>query len=155
MQFNVIMNWIDIVEWAFKYFALLISVVAVIVGIWQFRRQHKLSFFERYTSRYQHIMEIMPESVLEGKPLPKNNQEQAIHAIWLYIDLCSEEFYLHKQKYIEEKVWEEWKGGMEIMFALPAIKEVFEKKYMKSYEDFAEFAKKELFKGDSRKSTKE
>ena len=132
--------------------AFLISVVTVIVGIYQFKRQHKLSFFERYTSRYQHIMEIMPESVLDGKPLPQNNQEQAIHAIWLYIDLCSEEFYLHKQKYIEEKVWEEWKGGMKIMFALPAVNEVFEKKYKKSYEDFAKFAEKELYKGDSQKS---
>ena len=123
---------------------MLTGIVTICFTIYQFVHQLRLSLFEKYTARYQHIMEIMPEYVLNGDSLPGENDENAIRAIRLYIDLCSEEFYLHQHKYLDEIVWKEWKGGMKHMFSYPSVQSVFEDKYQKTYKEFAAFIVKEL-----------
>lgn len=123
---------------------MLTGIVALCLTIYQFAHQLQLSLFEKYTARYQHIMEIMPEYILNGSPLPEENDENAIRAIRLYIDLCSEEFYLHQNKYLDETVWKEWKGGMKHMFSYPSVQSVFVDKYQKTYKEFAAFVDKEL-----------
>ncbi len=123
---------------------MLTGIVTICFTIYQFVRQLRLSLFEKYTARYQHIMEIMPEYVLKGNPLPEENNENAICAIRLYIDLCSEEFYLYQHKYLDEAVWKEWKEGMKNMFNKSSVQSVFEDKYQKDYKDFAAFIVKEL-----------
>ena len=123
---------------------MLTGIVALCFTIYQFVRQLRLSLFEKYTARYQHIMEIMPEYVLKGNPLPEENNEDAIRAIRLYIDLCSEEFYLYQHKYLDEAVWKEWKEGMKNMFNNSSVQSVFEDNYQKDYKDFAEFIDKEI-----------
>lgn len=125
-------------------FALIASVIAIIVGIVQFKRQLKLSFFEKYTSRYMHIMEILPESFWTNTPLSTLDEENAIHAIRLYIDLCSEEYYLYKNHHLNEKVWKEWKSGMKQMFEHPIVKDVFDQKHVKTYQEFVKFVENEL-----------
>lgn len=42
-----------------------------------------------------------------------------------YFDLCSEEFYLHKRKLIDENVWELWGGGMRAAFSKAAFRQAW------------------------------
>ena len=142
---SCIQNCIDLWGVVINAVIMVTGIIAILVTIVHGNRHREQSFFEKYTARYQHIIEIMPESVLEGEPLPQKDREKAIRAIRLYIDLCSEEYYLYEQKYIDEKVWEEWKGGMKIMFTYPSVKTVFEEKYQKTYIEFAEFIELKLY----------
>ena len=41
----------------------IVSVVGIAVACIQFGKQQKLDFFARYTERYQHIIEQLPEYV--------------------------------------------------------------------------------------------
>lgn len=128
-------------------FGVVVAILTLAIGVLQFIRQQRWSFFEKYTARFQHIIEIMPESVLSGKTVPEEDKKQAMRATRLYIDLCSEEFYLRQKRRINRKVWKEWKGGMEIIFSNPFVKNFFQKTYQKTYHDFANFVEKELIKG--------
>lgn len=133
----------------------IIAITTLAIGVFQFNKQQRLSFFEKYTARYQHIMEIMPESVLSNRMFSQKDKEQATRAIRLYIDLCSEEFYLHDKKFLDKKVWKEWREGMEIMFSKPSVLKVYEKSYGRTYTDFATFVENELLNGVGQKSKKE
>ena len=86
----------------------------------------------------------MPEKVFTDEALTTEEEEKAIRAIRMYIDLCSEEYYLFQNKYLDEKVWNEWKGGMKMMFTNSLVINVFETKYSKTYEEFAKFLKWEI-----------
>ena len=145
-KYSEYITWnIDSLNVYVNFMIMLTGIVTIIVTASQFIRQQRISLFEKYTQRYQHIIEIMPEYIFEGKPLHKRDKE-AVRAIRLYIDLCSEEFYLHQQKYLDKKVWTEWKGGMKIMFSYSSVKEVFNKNYKTTYKEFASFVEKELNK---------
>ena len=106
-KYSEYITWnIDSLNVYVNFMIMLTGIVTIIVTASQFIRQQRISLFEKYTQRYQHIIEIMPEYIFEGKPLHKRDKE-AVRAIRLYIDLCSEEFYLHQQKYLDKKVFPE------------------------------------------------
>lgn len=136
-------------------FGVVVAILTLAIGVLQFIRQKRWSFFEKYTARYQHVIEIMPESVLSGKTVPEEDKKQAMCATRLYIDLCSEEFYLRQKRHIYRKVWKEWKEGMKIMFSNPFVKDFFQKTYKKTYVDFANFVENELIQGIDQKTNKE
>jgi len=130
----------------YEWLSLAALFLAAIVAIFQLRQStldsikwQRLSFFEKYTARYQHIMEIMPECVLEDKPLPEKDEENAFRAIRLYLDLCSEEYYLYTKGFINQDVWKEWEEGMKEMFSKPALTRYIETKNPKYYKDFLNF----------------
>ena len=47
----------------------IVSVVGIAVACIQFGKQQKLDFFARYTERYQHIIEQLPEYVYTNQTL--------------------------------------------------------------------------------------
>lgn len=99
------------------------------------------------------IMKNMPSCVLynRNKELEKKEDEDKYEKfkvnVFLYFDLCSEEYYLHQNKYIEEKVWNDWKEGMAGFFnRLSVNKQLHEivKEHKDAYPDFIDFLKYEL-----------
>jgi len=42
-----------------------------------------------------------------------------------YFDLCFEEFTLYEKKFIDNDLWEIWKGGMEVAFSKSAFKQAW------------------------------
>ena len=66
------------------------------------KQQTQVSLFMEFTRRYQKIM----FNLLKGGGEKKYYQT-------LYIDLCSEEYYMQEQGYLLDKVWEIWEEGIE------------------------------------------
>lgn len=42
-----------------------------------------------------------------------------------YFDLCSEEYYLWKNKNVDEDTWKEWESGIKFTFSKPAFKQAW------------------------------
>ncbi|GEM_PF-6498852 len=129
---------------------LFVTIIGLIVAGRQFYQQHRLSFYEHYTERNMMIMDEMPSFVLYKKDkvtLSKEDEEKWRVSIFLYFDLCSEEYYLHQTKYIEDKVWNDWKDGMADFFNRDGVNEILQEiveQYRESYRDFIDFLKYEL-----------
>ncbi len=68
------------------------------------KQQMKISVFMGCTSRFQEIK------------LHLKKEEQNEYYQKLYIDLCSEEFYLNSKDYISNDVWDIWVKGMKVTF---------------------------------------
>ncbi|MGN0208316.1 MAG: hypothetical protein ACI397_02570, partial [Paludibacteraceae bacterium] len=122
-----------------------VSVAGVAVACFHFNKQQKLDFFARYTERYQHIIEQLPEYVFaDDKDLTEEEYQKIMPIIRAYFDLCSEEFYLHKQHHLSKNVWKEWEAGMVSMFQRPVFKQCWKRINPKStcYSEFALFVQK-------------
>ena len=83
---------------------LIIAVITLIHNAVQARKQYKLDFFKEFTHRYQEILLASDGEQMDSRGIPKR--------IVMYFNLCSEEFYLHRQGYILPDVWNFWKEGM-------------------------------------------
>ncbi len=107
--------------------------------------QIKHNYFSEYTKRYQEIIIHFPENINEDtfsyEELEKNKKDETMRYMRVYFDLCSEEFFLHKHKYIDEKVWKEWEEGMSYVFNKKAFRRVWEKISSDTgfYTDFKKF----------------
>lgn len=94
----------DIITLVIASLSFILAVVSLIITLISSRRQTQMAFFAEYTKRYQDIMfHIM---------LDDGNQKQYER---LYLDLCSEEYFLHKKNYLPRKVWKMWEDGMKLM----------------------------------------
>ncbi|MBF0585316.1 hypothetical protein INT08_06660 [Prosthecochloris sp. N3] len=104
-----------------------ISVLAVFVALvalwWEVKQntqQAKIQNFLAYTQRYQEIMANLPCDIdrdsfsLDSLDLQK--KEYVLRWIRAYYDLCSEEYYLYRQRLIDKNVWLLWEMGMKDSF---------------------------------------
>ena len=61
----------------------------------------QISMFAECTRRYQEIMLHI-----------RQREQDKLYYQTLYIDLCSEEFFLYKEGFLPKSVWAIWKDGM-------------------------------------------
>jgi hypothetical protein len=84
----------------------------------------QLQVFLACTSRFDDIVQKLPIKVrATGTDFDTSidlkkalSDEQAIHAVIRYFNLCAEEFYLFKHGLIAQEVWDLWKSQIEAMF---------------------------------------
>src|SRR5882724_12747818 len=93
-----------------------IGIITLIFVIISYRRQMNAHTFLEYTNRFEKIMESFPRSSWSARlnlygPLPATSEELSLCALQ-YLNLCSEEFYLHKRGYLAKDVWQIWEGEM-------------------------------------------
>lgn len=145
----------SVIDTIIDFLTLITAIIGLVVAGIHFYRQNRLTFYEKYTDRNMEIMKNMPSCVLYNgnKELEKEKKEDEDKYekfkvnVFLYFDLCSEEYYLHQNKYIEEKVWNDWKEGMAGFFnRLSVNKQLQEivKEHKEAYPDFIDFLKYEL-----------
>ena len=131
---------------------MLTGVIAFIVSACQVKQQLKFSLFEKYTARFSQIMQSMPEEFFKEdvETLSEKKKEEINHYIRLYFDLCSEELYLYEQKRVDEKVWREWKGGIEDFFKNSLVRSFLHNydKYHHAYNHFNQFINDEILNKD-------
>lgn len=84
--------------------ALLGSLYNYFISKKTLRHNTQMSFFTEYTKRYQEI-EI---------GLMNEDSKHRTKYYRLYIDLCSEEYYLNSQKCLPADVWRMWLDGMRL-----------------------------------------
>ncbi|MCL5021086.1 MAG: hypothetical protein M1339_05375 [Bacteroidetes bacterium] len=99
--------------------SLLTIIVAVVIGLIEIRqmlKQIRLSSFAEYTKRYQDILLSLPSTYFTDSfsvdRLSDEQREDISKRIRVYFDLCSEEYFLHREGYIPAAVWNEWEQGI-------------------------------------------
>lgn len=126
-----------------------VAIIGLVIAAIHFYRQNRLTFYAKYTQRNMEIMKNMPCCVLYHEDCAEEDIDlEAFRVqVFLYFDLCSEEYYLHQHKYIEEKVWNDWKDGMKDFFNRSLVNKQLQDitiAYKESYPDFIDFLKYEL-----------
>ena len=109
-------------------------VAAIIFNIGQLKilnKQLRVKFFSEYTKRYQDIILNLPENInrhdFDFSNLEKDVHDKTMRYMRAYFDLCSEEYHLKKQNYINDDVWEIWKKSMAHAMDKKAFVEAWDK----------------------------
>lgn len=75
------------------------------------KKQWNFNAFTHYTKRFEDIMASFPENAYVLRfELDKvvTDQEEVRISVLKYLNMTSEEYYLHKEGYLDDKVWEIW-----------------------------------------------
>jgi hypothetical protein len=100
--------------------ATLLSVVIGVLTVWAavqgLRRQLHVQIFLAYTERFERIMESFPQAAWRSRTdstnaLPDASPELQI-AILRYLNICAEEFYLHRGGFLSSKAWRIWEAEL-------------------------------------------
>lgn len=111
--------------------AVAIAAAAILSSVQGLKNHLWLLTFAEYTRRYSDIMEAMPfearrpggNFVLEN--LPTNEQQAVLGAIRNYLNLCSEELYLHRRNKVDDETWRIWNSGMREVVQLPSFRDAW------------------------------
>lgn len=107
--------------------ALSISILSLWLQNSGSQKQIMLSNFLEYTQRYQEIISHFPKDVINQNfditSMPENEQESLLRYMWMYFDLCYEEYQLHKLGFINSNLWKFWDIGMKSAFSRPAFQQ--------------------------------
>ena len=116
---------------------LLVTIIGLIIAILYnrkqlqiFNEQLKLNFFADYTKRYQEIILNFPENINKESfnydDLTIEIKAKTLRYMRAYFDLCSEEFDLWRDGYIKDRIWKNWKEGIEFAFSKKAFRNAWE-----------------------------
>ncbi|NJN12445.1 MAG: hypothetical protein HC815_32580 [Richelia sp. RM1_1_1] len=116
----------DLVSSLIASIALCISIFSIWLQNEGAQKQLLVANIGAYTKRYQEIFDRFPKSVLEDsfdlKSLSEDDKEKLLRPMWLYFDLCYEEYFLYYDlNLIDEKLWKIWETGMKSAFSRPAF----------------------------------
>ena len=106
--------------------ALIISLFSIWLQDRGIRKQLLLANISAYTKRYQEIFEKFPKDVLDENfkldSFSKDNQEKILRIMWVYFDLCNEEYTLyHELNLLDKKIWNIWELSMTSAFQRPSF----------------------------------
>jgi hypothetical protein len=132
--------------------AVVVSALAIVAGLKGVRDQMRVTVFLEYTERYAKIMQNMPYQAREpgsGYQLASQSSEERYRVVAVfreYLNLCSEEKWLHDQKRIDRPTWKIWECGMQDVARFPSFREAWsllEPEYT-GYKDFQNFVRQSL-----------
>jgi len=94
-----------------------------------------------------HFPEDIYKKSFSYKNLDSGKRDTIMRYMRIYFDLCSEEFFLCKNKYLDEKVWKEWEEGMDTLFNKPAFKLAWERiiKNSNYFREFKNFVNSKIY----------
>ena len=128
--------------------ALIISLFSVWLQRRGVREQLLLANISTYTKRYEEIFDRFPKSVLDENfnlaSLSEDEQEKLLRTMWIYFNLCYEEYFLyHNLKLIDKNLWKIWNSAMKTAFGRPAFCQCWEviRNYTICSASFSEFVK--------------
>ena len=108
---------------------LAVTAVAVRVSLRGLRDQLWLQTFSEYTRRYVESIDLLPAGARrpygewDFSDLSDPIRQALVIAVRHYLNLCSEEFYLHSRRRIDADTWDVWIAGMRSTMRLPAFRD--------------------------------
>lgn len=124
------MNLLPISDWIS-----LVTLVVIGAGVWvvwrqggRFYQQLSLRNYADYSKRYEAILVNFPDDIkastfnMKARP----DYEQIMRYMRVYVDLCYEEWYLNSQGFVDRKMWDSWRAGVEAMFSRPAFQQAWQ-----------------------------
>jgi hypothetical protein len=99
--------------------ALIISLVSIWLQSRSSQQQLLVANISEYTKRYQEIVLNLPRDVLNDDfdiaNFSEEEQSQILRYMWIYFDLCFEEYMLHFHlRLVNKKLWSIWDSGMRL-----------------------------------------
>jgi len=128
--------------------AVLLAGVTIFMTLRGLRAQLWLQTFGEYTRRYSEIVANLPsESRRPGgtfrlEELGSEQRDKVLNAVRAYLNLCSEEFFLHGRRKIDGETWGIWRRGIEETVALPWFRQTWGEmrpEYAAYYPEFCSF----------------
>jgi hypothetical protein len=119
-----------------------IATLSIFVGVFIYRRQCNAQVFLEYTKRYSEVMNRFPREGLKARlnlsAEPPEKSDELSLAVLRYLNLCSEEFYLCKQKYLSNHVWGIWEDELKRTLSSPLFVREWEglREEFRSYPEF-------------------
>ena len=110
---------------------LLITGVAILVTLKGVRDELWLQTFAEYTKRYIDCVRELPAEARDPvsdfklNDLDTAERHRVLNAARMYINMCSEEHYLHDKRKIDHETWNIWVLGMRDAFRLPWFRAVW------------------------------
>ena len=106
--------------------ALAISILTYLSENRGIRKQLAITNICEYTKRYQEIIKNLPKEVLADdfnlSNFSDKKQEEILRYMWLYFDLCYEEYVLYYElKLVDKKVWKIWESGIRSALNRPSF----------------------------------
>ena len=89
------------------------------------RNQLWLHTFAEYTRRYAEVVKDLPSegrrpgSGFDIAKLPPHERDAVVNAARAYLNLTSEEYFLHSRNRIDDETWSIWRTGIEETVRLP------------------------------------
>ena len=121
-----------------------VGAAGLFFGIRVYRRQMNAQIFLEYTKRYEEIMASFPVDAhgarLDSYGEPPSSSTELSMAVLRYLNLCSEEFYLCRRKYLAREVWEIWESELQRTLRSPLLRREW-KVLRREYESFPEFVR--------------
>ncbi len=120
-----ISDWIQSIGLFLALIGLIITILNNRKQLLILNEQLKLNFFSDYTKRYQEIVLNFPENInqkdFDFSKLSEETRNKTLRYMRTYFDLCSEELDLFQAGYIHERIWRNWKEGIEFAFSKKAF----------------------------------
>jgi hypothetical protein len=146
-------QWIVIASLA----AVIVSALAIVAGLKSVRDQMRVTIFLEYTERYSKVMQNMPYMAREpgsDYQLSAQSEEERRRVLAVfreYLNLCSEEKWLHDQKRIDGPTWKIWEQGMLDVARFPPFREAWSllQSEYSGYRDFQVFVTQTLLPNSS------
>jgi hypothetical protein len=110
---------------------LVATAVVIYVTLKGVRDELWLQTFAEYTGRYRdYAREIPPfardpHSTFTLADLAEGERARILNAARMYVNLCSEEHYLHSRQKIDEETWAIWTQGMRDTFEAAWFREAW------------------------------
>lgn len=125
----------------------LVTAVALLVTLKGVRDQLWLQTFSEWTRRYlEYVHELPaaarnPDGTFTLDTVDGQARERLLNAVRAYLNLCSEEHYLHSRGKIDHKTWQIWVRGMEDAFEAAWFRAVWQelRHEYRHYGDFCSF----------------
>lgn len=139
-------------EQVLAYATLLLAVftaVSLLVAIVFYIRQSNAQIFLEYTKRYSETMNMFPPDGRKARlnlfaEPPAASNELSL-AVLRYLNLCSEEFYLCKRKYLSNHVWKIWEAELKRTLSSPLVVREWAiglRDEFRSYPEFLEYVER-------------
>jgi hypothetical protein len=122
----------------------IVGFLSLVYTINNVRRQNNVQILMKYTERYEHILGEFPKDALlvrfDSETLPPQSPELTV-SLLKNLNLCSEEYYLWKRKYLAKTVWAIWEGDLKKMIASPLLQREWPRlqKEYQSHPDFMNY----------------
>ena len=117
----------------------LFTAGSLIAGLVVYYRQCNAMIFIEYTKRYSEVINRFPAEALKARldltaTLPQKSNDLSL-AVLRYLNLCAEEFYLCKRKYLSPHVWQIWESELKRTLSSP----LFVREWVELREEFRSF----------------
>ena len=120
-------QWITVVSLA----AVVVSALSIVAGLKSVRDQLRIAIFLEYTKRYSKVMQDMPFEARDPggryrlSSQPKDERYRILSVFREYLNMCSEEKWLHEHRRIDHAVWSIWERGIRDTASFPSFAEAW------------------------------